>query len=307
MPKFVDSSRVLLSTIVLLAGLLTGVDSFTVLSVTQIIFLCAGFVYVCGFIYQPGCKNSLWPLAWVILLGAVILLIWFSQNRIIAIYLIGCIYLCTYFISTYIAADDEGGKFQTPVIATAIIGGVMSVVLLASPLSVSRIIVSLANLPVPSKFELQSAPGARHNHYASIGFPSHSLEPIDVKLNANNVRADEPMPLLQLQARRESNFTIEQIRYNFLYTTLYQLKFDGLHQVSLSDQSDEVTLSKVNNGIVIEDITGKESAMLQLPALDEKNLRSGAVLKSSGLKLILWLVICFAFFLWAPHRVWNYP
>ena len=305
MPKSAALFRALLPATMLLIGLSIGVDKITVSNLIQVIGLCAGFVYVCGLFLYPTGNRSPWALGWLILIASLIILIWLTQNRIISIYLIGCLYFGIYFISSYIADEEIAGLFQPPLKSTVIIGGLIAVVLLVSPMTVSRIVVSLANLPVPSKFELHNDPGARQSHYASIGFPSHSLNPINVVLNANNVQMDEPMPLLHLTARRETNFKIEQIQYDFLHTTLYQLKFDGLHQIKLSKDSDDVTLSKASSGVVIEDITGGETARLKLPDIDSAHLRSGAVLKSSGIKIILWIVICCAFFLWAPHRTWK--
>jgi hypothetical protein len=307
MPKPVVSIPVLLCAFILLIGLWAGTDKNTLSSWIQIIGIFAGYFYICGFISTPGERRSFWLLARLLLISGLVILIWLSQNRIVAIYLIGCVYLGSYFISSHAATRERHAAFQSPLQSTVIIGGLIALVLLASPLTVSRIVVSLANLPVPSKFELHSDPGARQSHYASIGFPSHSLNPIIVVLNANNVQLDEPMPLLTLTARRETNFIFEQIQYDFLHTTLYRLKFDGLHQVKLSKDSDDVTLSKASNGIVIEDITGGETAWLKLPDIDGTRLRSGAALKSSGIKIILWIAICCAFLLWAPHRTWKTP
>jgi hypothetical protein len=306
MPKSVVSMPVLLCTIILLIGLWAGTDKTTLSTWIQVIGICAGYFYICGFLSTPGERRSFWPLVWVFLVSGVVILIWLSQNRIVAIYLIGCVYLGSYFISSH-ATNERDITFQSPLRSTAIIGGLIAVVLLVSPLTVSRIVISLVNLPVPSKFELLNDPGARQNHYASIGYPSHSLNPINVVLNANNVQMDEPMPLLYLTARRETNFKIEQIEYEFLHTTLYRLKFDGLHQVTLSEDSDDVTLSKSDNGIVIEDITGGETARLKLPDIDGTRIRSGAVLKTSGIKILLWIVICCAFYLWAPRRTGEWP
>ncbi len=307
MPKSVASMQIIVPAIILLSGLWVGSDQSSVASWVQIIGVCAGFVYVGSVIKSSSRGVSRWPLAWIILIAGIVILIWFSQNRIIAIYLVGCVFLGSYFICSHSASAESISTFRPSWKAPSIITALITVVLLASPVTVSRIVISLPTLPVPSKFELHSDPGARLSHSASIGFPSHSLSPIDVQLSANNILIDEPMPWLHFQARRDTNFTIEQIQYNFLQTTIYQLKFDQLHEIGLAEKSDDVTLSGVDNGIVIENISAGESAWLKLPELAGRQLRSGARLKSTGIKVIVWLVICFAFFLWAPQRSRGNP
>ena len=108
------------------------------------------------------------------------------------------------------------------------------------------------------------------------------------------------MPWIQLQARRDTNFTINRIRYDFYHVTLHQLDTVALHNITLAEKSDDVTLSKTDAGLLIGDIAQDESAWLKLPDIDAYPPAIITILKITATKISLWLLICIAFIVWAP-------
>ncbi len=291
------TKQTIVVTLLLLAGLLVNTDLTSLLNWIQILGICVGFVYICFIVNIPEDKAAA-LMRWIFVIGiaAILLLIWHSQNAIVAIYLVGATFLTGYFIACQFNLTS-GHRPLTTTISIAII---VSLILICSPTTISRIEISLINLPVPSKFWLYSDDARQAPHTVSKGFGMPTMHALKVHLNADNVGITEPMPSIRLQGRHDTLFSIDRIRYKFLHVTVHQLLADNLSEIKLGENSDEVILEKIPTGILISDVNQGESVWLDLPDLDSKAISTSVILKTIVVKVFVWLLACTVFFSWAP-------
>jgi len=259
----------------------------------EILFTCIGF-YCCLYCIQSLPKKGRFTIRLVLLI--LVLVIWLTQNHILALYLIGTTYLLAVFLCVlFMGSIDKKGKKAIYIIAISI-----SIALLATPITVSRIETVLLTLPVPSKFSIRSDPNANLRHFASRGFPHHHLGTMSFTLSANNPSIDEPMPWLKFQGRRDTHFPIYSIFYKFYLTTLHAIHATQLHDIELIDQQGNVRLEKTDNGIVISDIGGGEYAWIKVPDIDHLQLALKTKIKIALMKVSIWWIIFAGFLVWAP-------
>jgi hypothetical protein len=281
--------------LLLIVLLSTGVP-VDLLRAIQVIAICIGFIVVSRYIQACGHNSPVRPWLWLLLLGSFIVLAGIILNQIIAIFVTGCLFLVTHFILGFPGASvsPPGRRALIPLIIS------VSIALLATPPTVSRVVIGLENLAVPSKFQLHSDPGARLKHHASRSYAGHSFDPIEVNLSANNIVLDDAMPWIQIQSRRETRFVINWISYQFLHAPIKVLGPNDLRQLELAERSDPVLLAATEGGIKIEEISAGESAWIKLPQPDKA--RSGLEIRivTALVKLLVWLLISTAFFMWAP-------
>ncbi len=238
-------------------------------------------------------KNSvLWP----VISALVIVLVVFTQNSITSIYLSGCVLLFSWFVFTQLSANHDYSNRTTLLVIAALIG----IALITSPLTVSRVLLSLPNLPVPSKFELHSNEDAANSHFSAQTYPTHYVVPFDVELSSNNFRLYDPMPLIRLQARRDTHFMLQSIRYDFLNIHVYELKGSDLHQIMLHVNSDEVRIERPEQMTIVTDIGADESAWFELPKIDPDKIGKRILIKVTAVKVFIWALIFLCFLLWAP-------
>jgi hypothetical protein len=301
MPSSSKSSQIalpfILSVVMLVSGLNTHTGSFISSWPLWIQAFCIALCYLCVIIKLESLNLS--PRSQLTLsfgLGILIALGWIFINHITAIYLIGFVILC----SLCVIKIANPGAPDNPVKTLAIPGILVALSLLVAPITVSRIEINLASLPVPGKFLLHSDPEAHINHKASRGYPLHDLSAVTVQLGAKNPQLGEPMPWLEFQTRRDTRFTITGIRYKFLNLDIYGMVGSDLHVIELSDKSDDVTLEKVESGININDIGSNESAWIKLPNLDTYQPALFTSLKVMVARTGLWILVCLVFLAWFP-------
>ena len=286
-----------LSVIILVSGIHAQTGSFVSSWHLWIQAFCIALSYLCVIIkLEP---LSLSPKSHFLLsfgLGLIIALSWIFINHTTATYLIGLVILCSLCVIKIVNLDAPDKPAKT----LAIPGILIAISLLVAPISVSRIEINLADLPVPGKFLLHSDPETSLSHKSSRGYPLHDLSPITVQLSANNLELSEPMPWLEFQTRRDTRFTITGIRYKYLNLDIYGMVGSDLHAIELSEKSDDVTLEKAESGININNIAGGESAWLKLPNLDNYQPTIFTSLKVMVARAGLWALLCFAFLAWFP-------
>lgn len=237
-------------------------------------------------------KKILWP----IVSALIIVLIAYTQNAITSIYLCGSVLLFTWFIFTQLSENHHYSNRATLLGISSLIG----IALLASPLTISRVVLHLPNLPVPSKFELHSNENANNAHFSAQTYPTHYMAPFDVELSSNNFRLYDPMPLIRLQARRDTHFIFQSIQYDFLNIPIYALKGNDLHQIVLHVNSDEVRIDRPEQMTIVTDIGADESAWFELPKIDPAKIGKRTLVKAIAVKVFIWVLICLCFLLWAP-------
>lgn len=303
MPVFRYFPHTIITALLLLLGLLSGANLTFFQNWIPVVGLTLGFVVTCYFAGQSEKSKSNWclghwPWIWRLVLVAVIIAAWFSLSQIIAIFLIGCLYLGIYFLSSLNIDHENEKKLSQKFIV--IICFLVAIVLISTPVSFSRVVLYLTKLSVPSKFQLHSDEDARHRHYGYRSVPRHILVPVKIQLSANNVRLDEPMPWIQLSAQRDTSFTIDRIRYDFIHFAVHELTAKALHQISLDARSDDVTFSTIDEGIFITDLGVGESAWIKLPSIDPVSITSQIKVKLAIMKLFIWFLVCLGFNFWAP-------
>ena len=226
----------------------------------------------------------------------VIVLIVYTQNAITSIYLSGCVLLFIWFVFTLVS-ENHSYSNRTTLLGIA---GLIGIALIASPLTISRVLLSLPNLPVPSKFELHSNEDADNSHFSAQTYPIHYMAPFDVELSSNNFRLYDPMPLIRLQARRDTHFMLQSIQYDFLNIPIYELKGNDLHQIMLHVNSDEVRIERPEQMAIVTDIGANESAWFELPKIDPAQIGNRTLIKAMTAKVLIWVLICLCFLCWAP-------
>jgi hypothetical protein len=301
MPNSYKSSQIALPFILAVVILISGINAHTGSFVSSwplwIQAFCIALSYLCVVIKFE--QLSLFPKSQFLLsfgLGLIITFGWFFVNHITAIYLIGFVILCCLGVIKIVNPDAPDNPAKT----LAIPGILVALSLLVAPVTVSRIEINLANLPVPGKFLLHSDPDAHISHEASRGYPLHDLSRVTVELSANNLELGEPMPWLEFQTRRDTRFAITGIRYKYLNLDIYGMVGSDLHGIELSDKSDEVTLEKTKSGIDINNIAGGESAWIKLPNLDTYQPAVFTSIKVMVARTGLWAMVCILFLAWFP-------
>ena len=236
--------------------------------------------------------------SWVICSLSIIALVLLSQNPVLSLYLIGVLFLILIYINCLFNRIRESHSRSV----FLIIGCLITLALAASPITISRIELTLDSLAVPSKFKLQSAPDAKIQHYTSRGFPFHHLGTFKVQLSANNLELNEPMPLIGFSPRRETLFQVRTIRYAFLHTAVHALHQSELHSIALENNNEGITLENNEKGIAIFNIRGGQTAWIQAPNLDTFDLATKTIIKITAMKVIVWWLICLGYWLWAPGK-----
>ena len=262
----------------------------------SVAFIVGLFVFLCNTSSRLNNHNGL-SLALKLIVAALVCVIWIFINPVLKVYLVGCLYIALLFLIW--CAEKQPVRRYTGSRQIILVGVGIALVLALSPTTISRITINLSSLPVPGKFLLHSDPEASRQHRVSRGYPFHHLNPLSVNLSADNPTLNQPMPWLEFQTRRDTIFPIDSIQYRFIYVTVHQLSKQGLHGLELSDRSDEVTLDKVDTGIHINNIGALESAWIQLPSPDQPSMQILA--RVIVLKLVIWILICCAFWIWKPR------
>ena len=267
--------------------------------VVQAVALGCGFALSCIQIRDATGNGPARPWLWMLLLAALLIFAWYGLNRILAIFVSGCLFLAVHFILGFLRSVGHPPKTARVMTQVLLIG----IALAASPPTVSRIVISLENLAVPSKFQLHSDAGARLQHLASKSFGSHSFEPVEVNLAANNVGLHSPMPWIQFQSRRDTRFVIDRIEYRYLHLPIAVLGPGQLQQLELDPRSDPMVLAPTENGIKIEGISAGESAWIRLPPPLDGDGGTQIRILTALVKVVLWLLICSAYLHWVPPAV----